>query len=49
MSAFEKPSEPATVQSSDVESAEQTADSADDPVTKSVTSVATTREVEEWR
>jgi hypothetical protein len=48
MSAFEKPSEPATVQSSELESAEQTTDTLN-TVTNPVTSVATTREVEEWR
>jgi hypothetical protein len=48
MSAFEKPSEPATVQSSDVEPSQQTADTSD-TVTKPVTSVATAREIEEWR
>jgi hypothetical protein len=48
MSAFEKPSEPATVQSSELESAEQTTD-ASDTVIKPASSVATTREVEEWR
>jgi hypothetical protein len=48
MSAFEKPSEPATAALSDVEPSQQTADSSD-TVMKPAPGIALTREIEEWR